>query len=328
MITDGSGDEDMSYSDDQASQAAPFFGDGSGSVFDTPDMLLQSQTTSERIIDTQSGFLVVVKKQAGPKAGQELYVRRQLGTPPSSSVALTPDESIRLSRVLIQGIPSTGNITAEPKVREQHSEAWIDSLAQDLQKVSSSAPESNTGPLNTVSKYFGGNVLLAKSVLIGGALVLITAVCGSFGYMLGHNTQTAQVPAEAVSSDPLNDEKVDEFARGYIANLLDFNPQTYKASQIRAMAAMSPELLEKYWKETNFPLNKSELKALPQSSTIMINKVLQERVDDLNKLVDVVAQMTNSQDKVSVPVQLRLKLSVDSLGHLQVVEQRDISTSK
>ncbi len=87
----------MSFADDHASPQAPFSGDETGKIFDTPDLVLQSPTTSERVVDTQSGFVVVVKQLEKRLA---LSVKRQLGTPPTSSILLTPDESLKLSRIL------------------------------------------------------------------------------------------------------------------------------------------------------------------------------------------------------------------------------------
>ncbi|MBY0357102.1 MAG: hypothetical protein K2W82_03800 [Candidatus Obscuribacterales bacterium] len=88
----------MSFSDDQTSPAAPFSGDSSGAIFDLPDMIAGTADTSEHIVDTQSGFLVIVKHQDNRCA---FSVKRRLGTPPSSSVTLTPDESIKLSKILV-----------------------------------------------------------------------------------------------------------------------------------------------------------------------------------------------------------------------------------
>ncbi len=87
----------MSFSDDHASQAAPFFGDETGEIFDAPDVVFESPTTTERVVDTQSGFLVVIKRVDSRLA---LSVKRRLGTPPVSSILLTPDESLKLSKIL------------------------------------------------------------------------------------------------------------------------------------------------------------------------------------------------------------------------------------
>ena len=78
----------MSYSDDPASPATPFSGDETGEIFQAPDLVLDSPTTSERLVETQSGFLVVVKQQEDKQA---LSVKRQLGTPPTSSTRSSPN---------------------------------------------------------------------------------------------------------------------------------------------------------------------------------------------------------------------------------------------
>src|SRR6185369_11257756 len=83
------------YSEDSASSAAPFYGDQS--IFDQPDVMLQAPTTNERVVDTQSGFLVVIKRFNERLA---LSCKRRVGTPPTSNVLLTPDESLKLSKIL------------------------------------------------------------------------------------------------------------------------------------------------------------------------------------------------------------------------------------
>jgi hypothetical protein len=93
----------MQYPDDKREpEPSSFFSDGSGGIFDAhdldPSMIWQSPTTHERVVDTQSGFLVVLKR--GESERLLLSVKRRLGTPPSSSIALTPDECLKLSKIL------------------------------------------------------------------------------------------------------------------------------------------------------------------------------------------------------------------------------------
>src|SRR5262249_40371760 len=109
----------MSFSDDHASPAAPFSGDNTGDIFNAPDMVLNSPTTVERVVDTQSGFLVVVRRLDERHA---LMVRRRLGTPPSSSIVLTPDESLKLSRILAGSSASA----SEPKSLTPAGDGWLD----------------------------------------------------------------------------------------------------------------------------------------------------------------------------------------------------------
>lgn len=92
----------MQFPDDkrEPEPSSSFFSDGSGGIFDAvdPGMIWQSPTTHERVVDTQSGFLVVLKR--GESERLMLSVKRRLGTPPSSSISLTPDESLKLSKIL------------------------------------------------------------------------------------------------------------------------------------------------------------------------------------------------------------------------------------
>ncbi|MBZ0188982.1 MAG: hypothetical protein K8F91_22245, partial [Candidatus Obscuribacterales bacterium] len=87
----------MTYSDDYASPQAPFQGDPTGDIFSEPDVVSQSPLTSVRVVETQSGFLVAVKEV---DSRYSLSVKRRIGTPPTSHVLLTGDESLKLSRIL------------------------------------------------------------------------------------------------------------------------------------------------------------------------------------------------------------------------------------
>src|ERR1700677_4082771 len=85
----------VGFSDDLPSSAASFSGDSD--FFESPDVVRTSPTTTERVVDTQSGFLVVLKQI---DSRLSLSVKRRLGTPPVSSILLTPDECLKLSRIL------------------------------------------------------------------------------------------------------------------------------------------------------------------------------------------------------------------------------------
>lgn len=88
----------MSRSDEPPHPSAPFAGDGSGKIFDAPDMVWSPSAAAEQVVDTQSGFMVVIRQAEGK---QSLLVKRRLGTPPSSTVTLTPDESVQLAKILL-----------------------------------------------------------------------------------------------------------------------------------------------------------------------------------------------------------------------------------
>ena len=70
-----------------------------------------------------------------------------------------------------------------------------------------------------------------------------------------------QRPA-AISVAELENSRVDKFARGFVGDMLDFNPDTYRISQIHAMASMSPELMKRYWTETQVPSHQQSIKSI------------------------------------------------------------------
>jgi hypothetical protein len=292
---------------DQPSPQAPFSGDETGAIFDTPDLVLQSPTTSERTVETQSGFLVVIKRIEERLA---LSVKRCLGTPPSSSVLLTPDESLKLARIL-----SDGNQPAPRRALSSRGQEWL-----------SSEPALNsTIAAQPVRKR---SHRLVKVGSRGIALPLILTVL--LGVALAFMTQSLKLPGQksAISAnDPLAAKKVEPFVHQFVANMLDFNPRTYKVSQIRAMAAMSPELVETYWQDTRFPLSSRQLKALPQDTTVIINKLISKRLSNNLALTDVYAQLVNEKTKLGSPLHLQLKMIIEGDGQLKVSEQKDLTAS-
>src|SRR4029450_8974947 len=164
--------------------------------------------------------------------------------------------------------------------------------------------------------------------LIGVGLSLL-ALSGLMGYSLASAKLPAlkKVAVAAKPADPLEAKNVDVFARQFVAEMLDFNPDSYRISQIRAMAAMAPALVDTYWQDTNFPLSKRQLASLPHDTNLMITKVNQERPAADQATVDVFAQMVQGDSKIGTPVHLQLKLAVDN-GDIRVVEQKDVSEGK
>jgi len=311
----------MSFSDDPASPAAPFSGDDTGAIFDAPDMVWQSPTTSERVVDTQSGFLLVLKRQDGRQA---LSVKRRLGTPPSSSVLLTPDESLKLSRILVGSGPAergskaasysvdqllSAVVEPEPGQRAKARSVWLDATpSYYLKPYRRPFPPLNIG--------LPGFSLLTAFLLF---------VAGMTGYLLNTLVKPQSAVLAGAPADPLAMSKVDTYARRFVSNMLDFNPDTYKVSQVRAMAAMSPELVESYWQDTNFPLSRRQLKTLPQGTTVVITKVTQDRLGAQQAEVDIYAELVRPDSKVSNPLHLELRLAVDAEGEVRVLEQKDLS---
>ncbi len=308
----------MSFSDDHASPAAPFSGDNTGDIFNAPDLVLNSPTTDERVVDTQSGFLVVIRRLDEKQA---LMVRRRLGTPPSSSIVLTPDESLKLSRILA----GSASVASDSKALTPAGDGWLDEFNEIAYRrgVSRLAEElsprrQNNGPVEL--NYW-------QLALIGVGLSLL-GLSGLMGYSLAKSRPPApKVAAAPKPADPLDTKKVDAFARQFVAEMLDFNAQTYRVSQIRAMAAMAPELVETYWQDTSFPLSKRQLSSLPDDTTLMITKVSQARPEPNKVTADVYAQMVQGDSKIGTPVHLQLNVALDN-GEIRVLEQKDVSSGK
>lgn len=302
----------MTFSEDPATPAPPFTGDGS--IFDHPDMLLQAPMTQERIVDTQSGFLVVIKR-AGEKLA--LSCKRRVGTPPSSHVLLTPDESIKLSRIL------AGSAIATDELGDSSASGATARLNVSGRRRFAFTGASNN---NANSRSGGAAQKFAKPLVIG-SLFAVGALLVFGGFIAGRSPSIGNQQAAMSAADPLSPARIDKFARTFVSDMLDFNPATYKISQIQAMSYMSPELLTKYWQETNFPLNRRQLKALPQGTTVMINKIEQDKSSDDGTSVDIFADLVRSESKTSSPVHIKLKLALNEDGGIRVLEQEDLTSS-
>lgn len=295
----------MTYFDDPATPAAPFSGDQSG--LDYPDVLLQSPTTTERVVDTQSGFLLVVKRMGERLA---FSCKRRVGTPPTSAILLTPDESVKLSKILAHSITGLeDSLTAEDGAQRP---------------VATGGRRRIPFIANAGVKKQSPWKKLTAPAKIAGIVLIAATICGG-AYFVGKSTAGATAHGGAVSGDPLATENVDQFSRHFVGEMLDFNPDTYKFSQVQAMASMSPELLEKYWNETNFPLSRKQLKSLPQGTTVMITRIAQERSGQAESTADIYAQLVRSDSKLSTPVHIKLKLGVSEENTIRVLDQEDLT---
>ncbi len=295
----------MTFSDDQSSPIAPFSGDETGSALAAPDLVLQSPTTTERVVETQSGFLVVVRQC---EERQALSVKRRLGTPPTSSVLLTCDESIKLSRILGDSAPrrlltsQTGQWLPAGTAR-----AWYSSAQQGQSKAN-------------LLLGFGVRGLLMPLLL--SALLVLAIIFMTQAVQL---SSRPKVVVQAV--DLLDGAHVVPFVRNFVTNMLDFNPASYKVSQIRAMAVMSPELVESYWRDTNFPSSSRQLKSLPQDSTVVIQKIVSKRLDLRTASAAVYAQLVKGKSKLGSPVRLQLRIEQDSQGERHITQQTDLTVA-
>jgi len=133
------------------------------------------------------------------------------------------------------------------------------------------------------------------------------------------------ITAAILPPDPLNTATVDKFVRQFVLAMLDFNPATYKLSQIRAMSAMAPDVVDTYWSDTHFPLSGRQLKTLPQDSNLVISRINQERLDGTTTSVDIFGQLVSSPSKTGSPVHIRLKLGLDPDKQIRVIYQKDVS---
>jgi hypothetical protein len=339
----------LSFSEDQASPTTPFRGDETGEVFDAPDLVLQSPTTQERVVDTQSGFLVVVRRADSRIA---LSVKRRLGTPPTSSLVLTPDESLKLSKILNS---SESPVALSPQFRAanvaEHIEDCLASLPEsESDRQLSQLYESDSGASNGASKDGESksariartdwsklvdssnsvSVLKSRKVMALAGIALLAAVATVA--LATHKWQKREVSQKLVALAPINqqmeeEKHLDAFVRNYVGNMLDFSPATYRYSQIQAMASMTPNLQEKYWQETHFPIAGSQLKAAARRQTLLITKVTQQVQPNLpQRVVDVFAELNNPNSKVIAPIHLELTVETQASGQMQVLAQKDITS--
>lgn len=351
----------MSYSDDYASPRASFSGDDTD-YLDSADPIQDSPVTAERVVDTQSGFLVVIKRL---ESRLSLSVKRRIGTPPSSSILLTQDESFQLSRILSDGTSAPKD---EPKTRKHNFardiDNWLSSLTggKEKREIHDDGP-SELDAYNQLEQYDtvmeGGQERspasrwdkfmtdepgpearranrkrkkatglppgAKKLAIIVGSIVIVGGLAGVIFANMKPSENKAAIKKDVLAEAPLSDTRVDKFARAFVSNMLDFGPSSYRVSQIQAMAVMKPELLEKYWTETNFPLGKRQLSQLPQNQTVLITKVSQERLDETTKDVDIFAELVSADSKMSSPVHLKLKVLQTVDNQLQVIEQTDLT---
>jgi hypothetical protein len=350
------GDRRVSYSDDYAATS---------STYDAQDPIQDSPVTTERVVDTQSGFLVVIKRL---EARFALSVKRRIGTPPSSSILLTEDESLKLARILADS-PSPGeNGKGRKNNFARDIDTWINTLSGSKTQERE-IQEASTGDLdayNKLDQYESGDAADleslerspasrwdkfmmdepspesrralrkrkrqplsippgAKKVAVGLAATLVVAAIAGIAIANFKAPEKSQPKPDILAAAPLSDTKVDKFARTFVSNMLDFGPSTYRMSQVQAMSVMKAELLDNYWQETNFPLSKRQLAGLPQNQTVLITKVTQERVNETTKDVDIYAELVSADNKMSSPVHLKLKVTQTPDNSLQVIEQKDLT---
>ncbi len=361
----------MSYSDESASSLTPFNGDPTGDIFASQDVVARSPITSTRVVETQSGFLIVVK-DVPEKERLSLSVKRQIGTPPTSNILMTMDESKKLSNILFQAPDAQEQIQVPNHLRETS-----DRIAQaptygyadrpdatpyagiaGLQSPYSTQPEldtyassSNTAPTidemrtpyrvrrggsnqrvrttynaEAILDYFSN---IKKRQLAIGGVALIAVVGIAIGAVALFTPSKAKKEKEAAQAAALLNapDPVETFSRNFVTNLLDFNPSSYRVSQVKAMAVMEPELMERHWQETKFPLSKRTLSNLPEGQQVVIEKVSKEATSSSSYDVEVRGSVT-SPGKDPSPLALKLEISKTMDGQYLVTNQKDLSSSE
>jgi hypothetical protein len=325
----------VSFPDDHTQNATPPFGSDAGDILNPSDMISGSPTTSERVVDTQSGYLVLVKKVDGTRVA--LSVKRRIGTPPGSSIVLTSDEQVKLSKILADARHLTPTARVSPRA-----EQWTNTLSNKTRSGGeefsyTDAPEREFAQVKADRQI---EIALNKrrrrtdvpynraqaAGLIAGFLVLPALAFVGINKLMHSGKSSAQVAPMAVSNTAATEAtRIDRFVRGYVADMLDFDPSTYRVSQIRAMSQMKPELLNRYWNETHFPLSTTQLQATPKGQTLMITKVTQQRGPDNTDDVDLFAELVSANSKISTPVHLRLTVGSTNENQIRVLEQKDLS---
>ena len=344
----------MQHPDDHLSHPQSFSGDTSGDVFSESELLADSPMTSARILETQSGYMVVIKEDGGRLS---LSVKRRVGTPPTSQLLLTSDESKRFSRILNESAHNIGS-KGQYYLRGFDPDQGPESSVED--SVEGSNADSTNVAQKTLKNHYRRNnrrhektradiVLDAeandllneisaarkkkrKALFRSAAFMTAIGVIAVAAVALNLNNQAQdetpdKVPAVAVSN-PMQTNKVDKFVRNYVANLLDFEPRSYRQSQIHAMASMSAPLMERYWRETSFPLSKKKLKSLTSGQTILIGDVTQNPTSATTTTVHLYAELSSGTEGKPKPLHLKLDLGTNDDGKLIVLDQKDISDKR
>lgn len=354
----------MTYSEDYPA----FAGDQTGQLLAEPDLVALSPVTSARVVETQSGYLVVLKKVDDRIS---LSVKRRIGTPPSSQVILTQDESVQLSRVLSDSVETIGAVRGDFFVRdvaerqpsavtEAASVPTMTPAQAALSTIYGESPDGGAadGPLDwdevkqpwrkrkakTNSQEMTAPIaesifeeskkeLPVKLIMMvgGGAVAVIAAAAVVFALVSGFNPQQSAnesketVAQKAAKVEPMAADKVDKFVRNFVENMLDFNPKTYRSSQIHAMAVMNPETMEKFWQETGFPLSRSKLMQLRKDQTLMINKIVQQPISSERTDVELSADLVTPGEKEAMKIRLQLDLGLDAENQLVITQMKDAS---
>lgn len=273
----------------------------------------------EAYVETLSGFLLVVKG-TGDKA--VLSVRRKVGTPPNNSVVLNTDELRRLTNVLSEMMPapasrelltvgaarslSDGEIGLESFIEREYPE-----LARRRKK-----PENAGNKKKIIVAACASVIGLAATLLIG----LISKSTPFAGKISGSGAAAEVSDAQDVQQ---RQAKVENLARSFVTDMLDFKTDTYRQSQVRALSMMSEDLSGRYWQETHFPLTRQQLRKMP-AQNLTIESVKSVVLAAGNYAVDVQGQLTTKSGVI--PILIRLSIQADG-DKYTVTDQKDLSAT-
>lgn len=257
-----------------------------------------------------------------------LSVRRRVGTPPNSSVSLTPDEVRHLTNLLSEVMPQARSEkvlvgAARPKAAaEEVPELSSLDLFIEKEYPSLAKRKKRTGQAKIQLPTGKKAIAFALAILAVPVLFLTASLIASQKGKPA--TTSATIPDQSVTVPDL-----DAFARDFVLSMLDFKSDTYRTSQVKAMSMMVPALADKYWKETNFPLSKMQLKTIPADQEVRIETIKTVKSDE-NYQIDVFGGVVtgSKEGSKSMPMHIQLMVKAEKGGKLLVLEQKDLSATE
>ncbi|MBK9206000.1 MAG: hypothetical protein IPL73_27015 [Candidatus Obscuribacter sp.] len=276
------------------------------------------RTDREANLETQSGFLIVLKG-AGDKL--TLSVRRRVGTPPTSSVTLTPDEVRHFSNQLADVLPQSRNekIAVGPERNAENQPVGELDLFMEREYPGLAAKKRHrTGS--------SGGFTLPKEAIKTGvlALALVSVVGGMVAYF-AIKPKSKKVVAEVAQVQEVTPD-VEGFSRKFIGSMLDFKRESCRPSQIKALSMMTPELQKAHWAETGFPMTRAQISKLPAEQEVRVESVNIVALDPTNYEVDATGGVVTGGTTGSESMPFHLKLNVVKTDDgLLVSSQKDMT---
>lgn len=281
-----------------------------------------STLTDKEAMETQSGFMVVLKAADGRLV---LSLRRKVGTPPTSQVYFTSDEVRQLTALMGEVLPQS--VSERHLVGAKREEA--SAPASDLEIFMSQEYPTLARRKKSKNNFDPAAFLNTRVKLVAAVVLLVCIIWLAFGLFTG---KKESAPDQAAVSAPQTGNlalNIEREAERFVKCLLDFKQDTYRSSQIKAMSMMSAELQKKYWQETGFPLSQEQQRRLPKEQEIRIESSLARKSGPGLHVVDVrggiVTRETAADASKSMPMHIQLTMLEDQSGRLTVIEQKDLS---